>query len=116
MCFPCSADHEQDWQPCPVGHYSCYSIPVCVMTIHTCIDYMINWKLPRNSVSPRFSPSMEMSRLTRDRTDNPSRETKFSGVSGDREIFIFPVQLTTSRIGNLARLVITLATVYQYVL
>ena len=22
--FPCSADHEQDWQPCPVGTYSCY--------------------------------------------------------------------------------------------
>ena len=28
---------------------------------------------------------------------NPSRETKFSGVNGDRKIFIFPVQLTTSR-------------------
>ena len=25
---------------------------------------------------------------------NPSRETRFSGVKGDREIFIFPVQLT----------------------
>ena len=32
---------------------------------------------------------------------NMSRETKFSGANGDREIFIFPVQLTTSRIGNL---------------
>ena len=31
---------------------------------------------------------------------NPSRETKFSGANADREIFIFPVQLTTSRIGN----------------
>ena len=31
---------------------------------------------------------------------NPSRETKFSGANGDREIFIFPVQLTRSRIGN----------------
>ena len=29
--FPCSADHEQDWQPHPVDPYSCYSI--CV-TIH----------------------------------------------------------------------------------
>ena len=27
---------------------------------------------------------------------NPSRETKFSGVYGNRGIFIFPVQLTTS--------------------
>ena len=22
--FPCSADHEQDWQPYPVDSYSCY--------------------------------------------------------------------------------------------
>ena len=40
---------------------------------------------------------------------NPSCETKFSGANGDREIFIFPVQLTTSRIGNLTRLIHTLA-------
>ena len=39
---------------------------------------------------------------------DPSRETKFSGTNRNREIFIFPVQLTTSRIGNLTRL-ITLA-------
>ena len=42
-----------------------------------------------------------MSRLTRTGLPNPSRETKFSGANGDREIFIFPFQLTTSRIGNL---------------
>ena len=24
MYFPCSAEHEQDWQPCPVDPYSCY--------------------------------------------------------------------------------------------
>ena len=41
---------------------------------------------------------------------NPSRETKFSGANNaDMEIFIFPVQLTTSRIGNLTRLIHTLA-------
>ena len=34
---------------------------------------------------------------------NPSRETKFSGTNADREIFIFPVQLTTCRTGNLTR-------------
>ena len=39
---------------------------------------------------------------------NPSRETKFSGTHGDRGVFIFPVQLTTSRIGNLTRLIHTL--------
>ena len=40
---------------------------------------------------------------------NPSRETKFSSANSDREMFIFPVQLTTSRIGNLIRLIHTLA-------
>ena len=39
---------------------------------------------------------------------NPSRETKFSGTYGDMGIFIFPVQLATSRIGNLTRLINTL--------
>ena len=42
-----------------------------------------------------------MSRLTPDGTSNPSHETKFSGANGGKEIFIFLVQLTTSRIGNL---------------
>ena len=37
------------------------------------------------------------------------RETKFSGANRGREIFIFPVQLTTSRIGSLTRLILTLA-------
>ena len=65
-------------------------------------------EIGRNSVSTRFSLSMEMSRLTRDGTAKPvSRETKFSGANGDREImYIFPVQLTTSRIGNLTRLIL----------
>ena len=40
---------------------------------------------------------------------NPSRETRFSGANGDREKNIFPVQLTTSRFGNLTRLILTLA-------
>ena len=39
----------------------------------------------------------------------PSRETKFSGTTGDREIFIFPVQPITSRISKLTRLIHTLA-------
>ena len=33
---------------------------------------------------------------------------EFSGANADREMFIFPVQLTTSRIGNLTRLIHTL--------
>ena len=39
---------------------------------------------------------------------NPNRENKFSGANADREIFIFPVQLTTSRVDNLTRLIHTL--------
>ena len=40
----------------------------------------------------------------------PCRETKFSGTkNGAREIFVFPVQLTTSRIGNLTLLILILA-------
>ena len=39
---------------------------------------------------------------------NPSRESKFSGANGDREVLIFPLQLTTSKIGNLTRLIHTL--------
>ena len=38
----------------------------------------------------------------------PSGKTKFSDANEDREIFISPVQLTTSRIGNLTRLIYTL--------
>ena len=38
--------------------------------------------------------SMEMSRMTRDGTAEPvSRDQKFSGANGDKECFIFPVQL-----------------------
>ena len=48
---------------------------------------------------------------------NPSRETKSSGANADREMFIFPVQLTTCRVGNLTRLIHTLvicATIHTY--
>ena len=33
--FPCSADHEQDWQPHQVGPFFCY------MCDHTYIPYMV---------------------------------------------------------------------------
>ena len=32
--FPCSADHEQDWQPYPVDPYFCY------MCDHTCPKFL----------------------------------------------------------------------------
>ena len=42
IIFPCSADHEQDWQPYPVDSYSCY---MCDHTyLHT---YNIRRDLPK---------------------------------------------------------------------
>ena len=59
--------------------------------------------------STRFSLSMEMSRLTRDGTAEPvSRDQILRHARGQGSI-IFPVQLATSRIGNLTRLILTLA-------
>ena len=62
---------------------------------------------------------MEMSRLTRDGTaELVSRDQKFPGANWDRELFIFLVQLTTSRIGNLTRLILILwpyVTIHTYI-
>ena len=56
----------------------------------------------------RFSLSMEMSRLTRDGTAEPvSRDQILRHARGQGNI-IFPVQLTTSRIGNRTRVIHTL--------
>ena len=49
-----------------------------------------------------------MSRLTRDGTAGPVSRNQFSGTHGDRGTSIFPGELTTSRIGNLTRLMHTL--------
>ena len=51
-----------------------------------------------------------MSTLTRDGTAEPlSHETKLSGANGDKDkTMISSVQLNTSRIGNLTRLIHTL--------
>ena len=38
--FPCSADHEQDWQPYPVDPYSCY------MCDHNYIHTILNVYVP----------------------------------------------------------------------
>ena len=46
---------------------------------------------------------------------NPSHETKFSGANGDREMFVCPVQLTTSRIGNFTPLIHTLLYSMAYI-
>ena len=53
-----------------------------------------------NSTIPGRNPPLCCKLTFRTRRLNLSRETKFSGTHGDRGILIFPVQLTTSRIGN----------------
>ena len=50
-----------------------------------------------------------MSRVTRDGTAEPvSRDQILRHARGQGNFFIFPVQLTTSRIGNVTRLTHTL--------
>ena len=66
---------------------------------------MKKWMPPRNSgeiphVSTRFSLSMEMNRLTRDGTVETVSRGQISGTNEDIEKIIFPVQLTSSRIGK----------------
>ena len=60
-----------------------------------------------------------MSRLTRDGTAEPvSRDQILRRERGQGNIFIFPVQLTSSRIGNLIRLIHTLLhamTIHTYI-
>ena len=67
-------------------------------------------ELGRNPVSKHQMSrlSMEMSRLTRDGTAEPvSRDQILKHARGQGNI-MFPVQLTTSRIGNLTQLIHTL--------
>ena len=79
-----------------------------VVVVHTTTSCYAAEELGRNPESKhQIQPEDGESRLTRDGT--ASRETQFSGANADREIFIFPVQLTTSRIGNLTRLILPLA-------
>ena len=82
-----------------------------------CMDAAV--EIRRNPVS-RHQIQPEYRKEQADGTGrlNPSRETKFSGTHGDRGMFIFPVQLTTSRIGNLTRLIHTLLyvmTIHTYI-
>ena len=68
-------------------------------------------EIGRNSVSKhRIQPEYgdEQADAGRDCRTRLARPN-VSGANGDKEILIFPVQLTTSRIGNLTRLLHTLA-------
>ena len=57
--------------------------------------------------------SVSKTRLTWDGTAEPVSRDQILRREGDREIFISPAQVTTSRIGNLTRLIPTLATWYM---
>ena len=68
-------------------------------------------ELERNPVSKhQIQPEYgdEQADAGRDCRTRPAR-LKFSGANGDREKYIFPLQLTTSRIGSHTRLILTLA-------
>ena len=60
-------------------------------------------------MSTRFSLSTEMSRLTRDGTTEPVSRDQILRRERGQGTVTFPVQLTTSRIDNLTRLILTLA-------
>ena len=66
-------------------------------------------ELGRNPVSKHQIPPEYGDEQAGTGLPNPFRETKLSGANATRGIFISPVQLTTSRIGNLTRLILTLA-------
>ena len=67
------------------------------------------WTPPRNAtgiprVSTRFSRRVENEQANA-RREGRTCVAKFSGASGDRGKKLFPVQLATSRIGNVTRLI-----------
>ena len=57
--FPCSADHEQDWQPYPVDPYS------AICDDHTYIHYSVSLPSP-------FLPMCQISEKKCDRPDQSS--------------------------------------------
>ena len=76
-------------------------------------------ELGRNPVSKHpIQPEYGDEQADRDGTAEPVSRDRISGAIADREILIFPVQLTTRRIGNLTRLIHTLAmfvTMHTYI-
>ena len=88
------------------SHWSLVDVPL----IFFCpADHVPDWQ-PRVLLGMVEARSVNVKKTT-------TTTTKFSGTHGGRKIFIFPVQLTTTRIGNLTRLIHTLAicvTIHTY--
>ena len=62
----------------------------------------------KHQIQPEYGDEQaDAGRDCRTRLAGPNSQAR---TNADREIFIFPVQLTTCRIGNLTRLIHTLAT------
>ena len=53
--FPCSADHEQDWQPCPVDPYSAICDDYTVITNNAQRVLVSCSRLPVLDVPPSLS-------------------------------------------------------------
>ena len=68
-------------------------------------------RLKNTSLLQRIQPEYgdEQADAARDCRSRLTRPNSQARTNADREIFLFPVQLTTSRIGNLTRLIHTLA-------
>ena len=84
MNFPCSADHEQDWQPCPVDPYSCY---MCDHTyIHGSTGYgcqSCSWSAEQGNIFFHLSPFAPEKMVMRDRFGLPvPRQPTHSPQSG----------------------------------
>ena len=63
-------------------------------------------ELGRNPVCKhQIQPKFENEQADTTGLPNSSHETKLPGANADRKVFIFPVQLTTSRSGKLPRLI-----------
>ena len=69
-------------------------------------------ELGRNPVSTRFSLIMNMRRMARTRIAEPVSRVQILAANVVKKILFFPVQLTTSRIGNITRLIHTLLYVW----
>ena len=61
----------------------------------------------KHQIQPEYGD--EQADAVQDCRNRLARPNYQARANGDRGIFIFPVQLTTSRIGNLTRLIHTLA-------
>ena len=87
------------------AHPACAKVRLAISTVMSCIMYNIMqytmFVTITVSYSPRFSLSVENERADAGTgRPNPPRETKLSGTNGDRKIYFFPVQLTSSRTGK----------------